>query len=222
LRIVEKNDKVAELLQSHKGIIGEALPPEISQAAEADDTERVGIFIDEDHTILNKKGRCGFTLLHLAAQKSTGEMAQMLINRGAEVNTVDRDGLTPLHHAVSGGFKDVIELLLSHGAEVNVRDKYGRSPLHLVNTRQIAELLVSKGADIHAKDTRYGRTPLHNIAREGLRTDIAEYLILKGINVNEPDYYGATPLAQVRHPLRGRDSSEMSRLIRKYGGKELK
>ena len=54
-----------------------------------------------------------------------------------------------------------------------------RTPLHKASTREVAEILVSHGADINTED-RFNWTPLHT-AKNG---EVAEYLISKGANVH--------------------------------------
>ncbi|MFQ6035794.1 MAG: M56 family metallopeptidase, partial [Sedimentisphaerales bacterium] len=71
------------------------------------------------------------------------------------------------------------------------------TPLHEAATagdiKQVKSLL-SKGADVNAKDEK-GNTPLHIVARYGYRQkDIAELLIARGADVNAKNEYGTTAL----------------------------
>jgi len=74
--------------------------------------------------------------------------------------------------------------------------------------KEVVELLISKGADVNAKDM-YGKTPLHR-ACEGEK-GIAELLIDKGVDVNAEDNDGETPLDHAE--------GEIADLLRKHGGK---
>jgi len=77
-------------------------------------------------------------------------MTQMLLDKGANPNTVERErGRTPLHWAVFRGRKTVAEMLLAHGAKMDTRDWYGKTPLSLAKEgghTEIIELLRKHGA----------------------------------------------------------------------------
>ena len=41
-----------------------------------------------------------------------------------------KDGTTPLHQAVFSGYKEMAEMLIAKGADVNAKDKHGETPLN--------------------------------------------------------------------------------------------
>lgn len=89
------------------------------------------------------------TALHAALAGRNWDVAELLVDRGADVNSIDNRGLAPLHNAVFGGNAQVVALLLIKGAEVNVRDQQGRSPLSLAVEKghaEVADLLRQHGA----------------------------------------------------------------------------
>jgi ankyrin repeat protein len=70
------------------------------------------------------------TLLGVALWKNYVELARMLLEAGARVDTREHDGRTPLHTAATlGGDPEAIRLLVKHGADVNAVDNNGRTPL---------------------------------------------------------------------------------------------
>ena len=62
------------------------------------------------------------------------------------VNAKDNRGVTPLHKAAYGGSKDVAELLIAKGADVNARDNRGVTPLDCALDDGMAKLLRGHGA----------------------------------------------------------------------------
>ena len=83
--------------------------------------------------------------------------AKMMIERGADVNTVDPMGRTPLMYAAASDLLplDVVKLLVEHGADVNARDIHkdgGDSGLSVLDIARlhgetpIVEYLVKAGA----------------------------------------------------------------------------
>lgn len=75
------------------------------------------------------------------------ERVSELIQAGTDVNGFDENGYSPIHAAVSYSHIDVIQLLLSAGANPNLRDPDGDCPLHVVETPEVADILLSNGAD---------------------------------------------------------------------------
>jgi TonB family protein len=94
------------------------------------------------------------TALHLAARNGQQDIAELLLAKGAEVNTKEENGWTPLHEAAFMGHTEMAALLISKGANIDAKDNKGYTPLHLASERghkDVTELLLSKGADLNAK-----------------------------------------------------------------------
>ena len=103
----------------------------------------------------------------------------------------------PIHSAVWNGDLEGVQAELDNGVDVDEKDDlWGRTPLHIAaeeGHKEIAELLIAKGADVNAKDS-VGFTPLHEAAFYG-QNEIAELLIAKGADVNaKDDNFVGTPL----------------------------
>jgi ankyrin repeat protein len=62
-----------------------------------------------------------------------GNIARLLILKGARVNYQNRNGDTALHNASSLGYIDVVSVLLSAGADVTLRNKYSETAIDIVN-----------------------------------------------------------------------------------------
>lgn len=58
------------------------------------------------------------------------EVAEFLLEHGADVNAQDKGGLIPLHNASSYGHLDIAALLIKFNTVVNATDKWGFTPLH--------------------------------------------------------------------------------------------
>ena len=110
-------------------------------------------------------------------------------------------GCTPaLHKAAREGDADRVRKLLDAGADVDVRNaNKGRlqyTPLHWAAFNghlEIAEILISRGADLDAEDPTYS-TPLY-LAVEWGHPKVVEFLISKGAEVNvKSSWSGYTPL----------------------------
>lgn len=82
---------------------------------------------------------CYFAIL---AGYNNFEVAEFLLESGADVNAQDKGGLIPLHNASSYGHLDIAALLLKHNTVVNALDKWGFTPLHEGKTVQWNKLTI--------------------------------------------------------------------------------
>ena len=102
----------------------------------------------------------------------------------------------------------------------------GLTPLHQTRTKEVAELLIAKGADVNdiAGEGGWG-SPLHHTTRYGVK-EVAELLIFRGANVNAKINSGRNPdhtpldVATESSPFGGQQGRiEIADLLRKHGGK---
>ena len=114
------------------------------------------------------------TAMIIAARKARSAAVQTLLENGATVNAANATGATALIEAAAGGFPKTVEILLEHGADVTATKYIEKStPLHLASRNagvvacdcfiRVIKLLLSKGADVNAKNAKI-QTPLDKAA----------------------------------------------------------
>ncbi|XP_052421505.1 protein TANC1 isoform X1 [Carassius gibelio] len=137
----------------------------------------------------------GETALTAAAGRGKMEVCSFLLERGAQVQQVNRRGACALFCAVRQGHWQIAELLLQHGADVNVSDKQGRTLLMVAACEghlSTADFLLSKGASLASVD-KEGLTPLSWACLKGHK-NVVQFLVEKGAVIDHSDKNGRTPL----------------------------
>jgi len=122
----------------------------------------------------------GYTALHMAA---TRDVAELLLQRGLNVNQPATYRETPLCAAADTGNIEVVEFLLSRGADPKARARdLDVMPLNFAATRTIAEKLVAAGAPAWGETNQWGRNtfPIWTAASKG-RSDVVAFLLEQGI-----------------------------------------
>ncbi|KAL1673137.1 ankyrin repeat-containing domain protein [Schizophyllum commune] len=144
-------------------------------------------------------------------------LARILISQGAAVDLDSQGGVTLLHDAIKrGDAPEIVEFLLtSIPSLISAQDNDGDTPLHEAirrfprgapgGARHILALL-NAGANVNARETLEGLTPLHLIIQLLIKDDtddetqlypLARQLIELGADINSPDKQGRTLLHAV-------------------------
>lgn len=92
----------------------------------------------------------GLTGLICAARKGEVEIAEILLNAGADIEARDRRRRTALHHAVAFKRHDFVEFLASRHASMNSTDIHGCTPLDLASMpldAKMVRILKAQGAE---------------------------------------------------------------------------
>ena len=167
-----------------------------------------GKYNSKEHGVdVNAREKHSWTPLHLAAFKGRVEIAQVLLDHGANVKLETEDGGTALHIVSRGEYDSeehgvgIARLLLEHGTDVHAQDKYLNTALHsaaLCGNQEITRLLLSHGANPNV-EREQGSTPLHQVSRgkykskeHGVR--IVHLLLERGVDVDAWAKDKATPL----------------------------
>ncbi len=147
--------------------------------------------------------------MQLSRAVSTGRKAlvELLISKGANVNSSNSYFNGPLHRAAISGNLEVIQILLANDADINAKAivgaYLGETALHaaaFAGHLQVAELLLANGANVNAADL-HSYTPIRRAVEQG-DVAMANLLIDKGADITIRDQGGMTLLhvvAPARH-----------------------
>ena len=107
--------------------------------------------------------------LYFASYKGLNVTAQMLVEKGADVNAQGGDYGNALQAASVGGHQAVVQMLLEKGADVNAQGGLYGNALQAASAeghQAVVQMLLEKGADVNAQSGDYGNA-LHAASVEG-------------------------------------------------------
>lgn len=135
----------------------------------------------------------GWTPLMYAAESGQHELAELLLEAGADVN----NDCGPLCGAASSA---IVELLVKAGADVNAKFGYNeKTPLMYATNPDVAEALINNGADLNICD-REGLTALAHAFLRDQNQNLIEQLIISGADIS-PDVVNAIKKKKERKRL---------------------
>jgi ankyrin repeat protein len=187
----------------------------MSDAIQAHDLEKLVRMLKEDPSRVHQRETNEETPLHRAVWEGQEEMASLLIDAGADVNSLElNDENTPLHYAAQAERPaTVAELLIRKGADIEKPNRAKETPLFVAAMRNqdVAKVLIDHGAFIDLNsavllgDTNRVRVLLEDdpqllrvgfpdllldTALQRCSKDIVELLLAHGVDPNK----GAPPV----------------------------
>jgi ankyrin repeat protein len=151
---------------------------------------------------VNARGYNSSSPLQVAAVKKDLSVMRELLNRGANINSINESCNTPLIWAMIAGSPEAAVLLIERGADINLSDNYNQTTLFYAaghGNLEIVKYLIGKGLDVN-EASHFEQTPLQMSCRGGY-FEIAQELINNGADVNTVDCHGRTPLSWALDPV---------------------
>ena len=154
----------------------------------------------------NARDSWGSTPLIQAAWKNNVDVAKLLLENSANMDSTDADGRTPLHEAAWMNSVGVAKLLLENSANVDSTDNYGETALHRaawMNSVEVARLLLRYSANLNAtavSGSGKGLTPLQ-LAERYQRLEMVvllKFIIPKQATAKDCEYHGDCATTQVK------------------------
>ncbi|XP_020568927.1 unconventional myosin-XVI isoform X1 [Oryzias latipes] len=132
------------------------------------------------------------SLLHLCARHDNVFAAELLIERGLNVNRQDEDLWTALHVACACDHADTVLLLLMAGANILLQDVNGNIPLDYASEGTETRYILQKYLEENGVDV----TSLHTMKTQRPNTMLADVkqLVASGGSLNLPNEEGVTLL----------------------------
>ncbi|KAJ3478545.1 hypothetical protein NLG97_g8552 [Lecanicillium saksenae] len=144
----------------------------------------VKMLLDEGADVNSREFPTSNPLLIDAIRERHFDMAELFIQRGADVNARSPDGCSALHYTSKKEHLPLVKALLAAGADVSATNDADNQPLRWVECAAIAKLLVENGADCNYDDGANDNAL--KTAVDCRRIDVARVLLEAGAHVSEP------------------------------------
>ena len=181
--------------------------PELITAVRNDDIGAVNALLDKgsDVNSISRAAKGGddykegetyaATALHVALLKGFDDLAELLSDRGADVNIRNATGDTPLIIAARHSNLKLANKLIENGADVNkTNTTYNGGPLEYAKDIPMMNLLLAHGAEI-GHLSRHGSVIHEHVLTKDRA--LISYLIKHGADINQLDREMQTPLHSV-------------------------
>lgn len=139
------------------------------------------------------------TALHAAVEKKNRAIIEYLITKGFDLYLENDGGMTPFDCAVNASDRDCLDFFLRQGYDINHRSSVGRTALFHSRSVDMVRYLEEHDADLLARENDGKNllfTGVFRLRDYGLAP--LEYLVERGLPVNQPDNKGLTVLQYLK------------------------
>ncbi|XP_041474889.1 ankyrin repeat, PH and SEC7 domain containing protein secG-like [Lytechinus variegatus] len=160
-------------------------------------TKCAELLIEKNPELLQARDNCQQTILHQAAGEGNKDLVEFLLEKDADLCAMDNLDRSALHWAVIQGMESVVENLLERDCSkvIDLPDRFGVRSIHYAiqsNRADIAELLIGKGCELEAGESR-GLTALIYAVACG-KKEMLNIMIPRCKNIDITDKKGWTAL----------------------------
>lgn len=144
--------------------------------------------------------KLGLLLIENILDDKSIQELELLIEKGANLDVLNLNGLTSLMYASRDNRFEVVELLLRNKADINIKGRNDATALHIAcqyGLSNMAKYLIEKKAIVSSSCMDWACFHVTNtffVTEEIDMTEVIKLLIENGINVNNQDKIGWTPL----------------------------
>lgn len=127
----------------------------------------------------------GITALIGSVINNQLDIADILIQNGANINAKAKDSVSSLLYAAGYGYVLMTDMLIFYGADINAKDTDGNNAIIIAainGYREIVDSLIRKGADVNSLDND-GNTPLI-LASQNEHYDVVKLVLDNNADIN--------------------------------------
>ena len=164
-----------------------------------DSVEEGRALLRREPALLGALTGLGETPLHYLVVEDQLEAVKMLVEEGAQINTLNRFGNSALAEAASLGYTALVDWMLANGAKLSLPGQSDPTLSEAVNGghADTVRLLLEADADPNAAD-RIRYTPLHAAAARDKLVEIIPILVAAGAKIDRVGLFDETPLDHAR------------------------
>ncbi|XP_055738150.1 transient receptor potential cation channel subfamily A member 1b [Salvelinus fontinalis] len=210
LAVSHTHNHLVQLLLSHykteSNLEGGLGNTPVMLACSIDNTEALSILLRHGAR-LSSQNKLGHYAIHAAAFAGSKKAMDVILKAGEEmghsieehINFLDKSCSSPLHLAVRGGNMEIIEFCIHKGAKIDQQQVDRSTALHFACSQGATEAVKLMLSSYSRLDSIINlpdgacQTPLHR-ATIFDHTELAEYLISKGADIDYIDCKGLSPL----------------------------
>lgn len=177
-------------------------PPKLSSCIKANDVQGLKKLLDEgvDPNTKDSNGDEPIwqVVIHYHNNPSleSEKILELLLLSKANQNVKEkRIQKSPLFFATERSHTSVVNILLKYGADANIQDKEGKTPLMgaaAIDSIEICDLLLSKGALINLVDKKVGYAPLTYAINNNGSLEMVKLLVKNGADICHVSFEGGT------------------------------